>query len=176
MCDFNECERCMQDDDFLDDCLCPNSIDEVWEIADTNDFLVAMSAWLSKKCDYGENLSVLSPAEKTFFLNLELESEVNNGGFFQYLYNTSGAHLAEAVQALQMVGAQETAKIAGRVLAALGGKLPHDRDEREQFLEGKITDQIEQLVDDCDEAFYQYPDDLEVLNYQFAAEKRPEFG
>jgi hypothetical protein len=35
----------------------------------------------------------------------DLEAEVNNGGFHQYFYNSAGDNTAEAIRALEEIGA-----------------------------------------------------------------------
>ena len=50
----------------------------------------------------------LSIPERVFLVIWELESEVNNGGFQQYFYNSSGALAPHVVSALKAIGAQGT--------------------------------------------------------------------
>jgi len=64
-------------------------LDDIWLIDNKNQFLIAMNGWLCRKCNYGEDIEKLSDAEKVFYINNLLESEVNNGGFSQYFYNSS---------------------------------------------------------------------------------------
>lgn len=57
------------------------TFDEIWEIENVNNFLVAMSVYLGKKCAYGEEFERLSEAEQVFYICNEVAQEVNNGGF-----------------------------------------------------------------------------------------------
>ena len=53
-------------------------LDSIWAIADKNQFLISMYSWLCRKCNYGEDIGKLSKSERTFFINSQFESEVNN--------------------------------------------------------------------------------------------------
>jgi hypothetical protein len=66
----------------------------------------------------------LSEPEKAFFCVWNLEGEVYNGGFEQYYHNPSGDYAAEAVGALQAIGATETAMIVKRTNAIFGERGP----------------------------------------------------
>ena len=65
----------------------PASMQEIWEIEDEYEFVSELSMYIAEKCDYGSNLDVLSDEEKVFYITQTLEMEVNNGGFWQFLYN-----------------------------------------------------------------------------------------
>ena len=65
----------------------PASMQEIWEIEDEYEFVSELSTHIAEKCDYGSNLDVLSDEEKVFYITQTLEMEVNNGGFWQFLYN-----------------------------------------------------------------------------------------
>ena len=65
-------------------------IRDVWNIQNKEDFLIAVNSWLCRKSDNGSNLPILSTPERTVYLTLQLEAEVNNGGFIQYFYNAYG--------------------------------------------------------------------------------------
>ena len=57
----------------------------------------------------------LSQAEQTFRLVWELEGEVNNGGFEQHFFNSSGDIARLAPDALREIGAAATADCNGSV-------------------------------------------------------------
>ena len=65
--------------------------DDIWNIDNKNNFLIALNGWLCKKSNYGKSIDMLSDAEKAFFFVFQFEAEVNNGGFSQFLYNDSGS-------------------------------------------------------------------------------------
>ena len=149
--------------------------DDIWEIEDRNHFLIAISGWLCQKCNYGEDIENLTCAEKTFYFNTLFESEVNNGGFSQFLYNSSGDFANEIINSLNIIGANKIAEIYTNAFEALGGDIPTDRDQREKMLENTITDRVNKIFDECDNEFYAYPDHLEELNYQFIMKNKGQF-
>ena len=67
------------------------------------------------RLDYND----LSSPERVFLVIWELESEVNNGGFHQYFYNSGGALAPHVVGALKTIDAPATADIVQRALNAV---------------------------------------------------------
>lgn len=146
-------------------------VDAIWKIADKNDFVIAMYGWICRKCNYGEKLDVLSPGQRNVYLNRELTDEVNNGGFSQYICNGSGEHANEALAALLAIGAEQVAALYRRVLSALGAPIPKGETARMEI----FTDEADKVLSECDMAFYEEPDDLVELNYQYIMENKMQF-
>jgi Domain of unknown function (DUF4375) len=95
---------------------------------------------------------------RVYELVRELEDEVNNGGFHQFFYNSSGDDTAETIRALEMIGADKMADILMRAVARFrDGVAPQERFARQRVLPEPST-----LVD-LDMEFYAYPDDLASL-------------
>ena len=132
-----------------------------------------MNSWLCKKSNYGVNLDVLSNEEKIFYFNVQIEEEVNNGGFAQFFYN--GDSCGEIVASLRAVGAYKTAEICNKALVALGESLPKNKAEREMMLDRIITDEVSEVLSECNDGFYNQQDDLSELNYQFVIKNKDEF-
>lgn len=143
------------------------SLQDIWSIADKNQFVIAMSGWLDRKCKGGANPAVLSPEEKTVYVVDSFQSEVNNGGFSQYLYNGSGALAGELLASLTAIGADCTAEIYRDVLSLLPPELPADELLRNELLDEVITADISAVMSAADDRFYTYPDDLKELLYRF---------
>ena len=137
--------------------------------------LIALNGWLCRKSNYGEKIEKLSSAERVFYLVFQLEGEVNNGGFPQFLYNGSGDFANESAAALREIGAEKMAEICDRVLSEFGGAVPKNRDERETMLDNTFTDEISEILSQCDNEFWKYPDDLVELNYQFVLYNKTQF-
>lgn len=90
----------------------------------------------------------------------ELEAQVNNGGFDQYFFNSSGGNAAATLDALDAVGAHKTAAIVRRACARFpGGMPPSDWNERQDVLLSTVSPDSEAFEDD-DDAFYKYEEDL----------------
>jgi hypothetical protein len=116
----------------------------------------------------------LSFAERVFGLIWELESEVNNGGFRQYFWNSTGALAPYVVDALKAVGAVAAAGIAQQALALVGPDISWSDDAARKAHISQLSSQAKEQLHDLDQAFYVYPDDLTTLLYRYATEHRSE--
>jgi hypothetical protein len=78
-----------------------------------NQILISLSS--SEHTSFGrEDFAGQSLAQKVFSALWDIESEVNNGGFSQYFYNSSAESASFVVEALGTIGAPETADICRR--------------------------------------------------------------
>lgn len=153
--------------------LLDTDIRDIWDICNRNMFIIAMNGWLSKKCNYGENIATLTAEEKTVYIVLSFEAEANNGGFEQYLFNSSGGAFAgELVASLSAIGANRTADIYKKALENFTCELPADDELRSKLLDELLTDEISKIFASCDRQFYEYLDNLEMLVYQFIINKK----
>jgi hypothetical protein len=98
----------------------------------------------------------MNPTQVINFVE-ELEAEVNNGGFHQYFNNSSGDNTAEAIEALEIIGASAAANLLRQAAAMFPGNMPlKNREKRLEILMDKFPDTDE--FDDLDNEFYAYPD------------------
>ena len=142
------------------------------EEIDQNAMVIDTFSAIDEKCEYGDAMEKLNEHERLFYITQTLEQEVNNGGFSQYFYNSSGNFANEVVDAFTRIGALKTAEICKKAVAVFNGQVPVDRDERENLLESL---DCEDIFDECDNAFYDYEDDLEALNYAYIMNHRKFF-
>ena len=152
-----------------------DNLEHIWNLTDTNDFVVAMTEHLDNKTQYGEDMSALSEAERIFYITQTLEMEVNNGGFSQFFYNSSGNFSNELVDACTAIGANATAAICLKAISAFGRDIPVDRDKREEMLDELESDAIDEILEECDSAFFDYEDNLNELNYNFVMKNKESF-
>src|SRR5580704_8503592 len=83
-----------------------------------NHILILLSQ--SEKTSFGkQDFSRQSLPQKVFSAIWAVESEVNNGGFSQYFLNSSAESASFVVEALETIGAPETAAICERAIASL---------------------------------------------------------
>ena len=151
-------------------------LDEIWQLTDKTDFLIAINERLNARSSYGEHLEQLSSEEQVFYICNLLEEEVNNGGFDQFLYNSSGNYTHRVEECLRTIGANKTADICHVAFAAFGKPIPQDRNKREKFLDKMESDEISDILSDCDDQFYEYPDQLEDLCYQYIVANKEKFA
>lgn len=150
-------------------------MEHIWKLNDANDFVIAMTEHLVKKTNYGDDMSLLSDAERIFYITQTLEMEVNNGGFSQFFYNSSGDFSNELVSAFTAIGADVTAAICQKAIAVFGCEIPVDRSEREEMLDNLEGEEIDEILEECDDAFYDYEDNLNELNYRFVMKHKESF-
>ncbi len=151
----------------------------IWEIEDKEEFIIEMDDYISKKCDYGENMESLNENERLFYITQTLEMEVNNGGFSQYFFNSGGNFANELVESFEKIGALKTADICKKAISIFpDSKVPADWGERQEFLtpdDENEEERIDEFLGECDDAFYEYEDDLVELNYQFIMNNKESF-
>lgn len=92
-----------------------------------------------------------------------LEGEVNNGGFSQYFFNSSGDHCSIALEALEVIGATHCAKALGDAIAIVGvnGASP-SRDLRSEAIAELSKDDDERL-NELSKVIWTGPEELGVL-------------
>lgn len=154
-------------------------IDEIWKMQDKTDFVVAMCGYIARKCGYDDNMESLNDEERVFYVAQLLEMEVNNGGFAQFFFNSSGMFANELVASFEKIGAKKTAEICEKAISIYGDTVPLDREEREAVLlsdDEAEEERIEAVLSECDAAFYEYEDDLVELSYQFILNNKAAFS
>jgi hypothetical protein len=113
----------------------------------------------------GSNFDHLDEVDKVLVTIWSLEGDVNNGGFDQYYFNSSGDLAFYAPTALRNIGAHHMAKITDDANKLFGPQGPAgNRDEREAQLHAIVPIGSESNPwDELDQAFYSYPDDVSTL-------------
>jgi hypothetical protein len=91
---------------------------------------------------YADRPGRISAMERRLLLVGELEADVNNGGFSQYLSNKGPRRARAALAALEAIGAKKTAAMLKTAMTAGGN---------------------EAVLSALDERFYKAPEDLAVL-------------
>lgn len=142
-------------------------INELINSEDINGSIIELDNYISGLCDYGECVEKLNEHQKIFFYNQTIEREVNNGGFNQFYYNSSGDYAHETVESLKSIGAEKTALIMQKANAQFPNKVvPKDRDVRHQILE-QIENKANGIWAQLDQGFYEYEEDLNALNMEY---------
>jgi hypothetical protein len=118
----------------------------------------------------------LSGPESVFRAVWELEAEVNNGGFHQYFFNSSGKFARFALGALRAVGATQTAGILEQAINVIGADVQWSNDAARRERLVALPDEAAEELDGLDHAFFGYPDNLTALLYNYVCAHRGEFG
>jgi Domain of unknown function (DUF4375) len=113
-------------------------------------------------------------AQKVFARVWLLEAEVNNGGFDQFFFNSSGDEAAETPDALDTIGAHQAAELARRANSVFpDGGPSKDRQARQAQLDS--LDSANESLSELDAEFYEYPDNLTSLLTAFVKEHSDQF-
>lgn len=67
------------------------------------------------------------------------------------------------------------ALICKKALAAVGSSLPVERAKRVEMLNALESDELNELLEECDNMFYAYEDDLNTLNYEYIMNHKETF-
>jgi Domain of unknown function (DUF4375) len=140
-----------------------------------NQILVSLSE--SKKTSFGkQDFTVQSVPQKVFSSVWALESEVNNGGFSQYFLNDSSETAFFVVEALNKIGAPETADICRRAITvAFPAGLPHSA-QAIRSAAASFSDDLLDALESLDQKFYSYPNDLTALLFAYVCQYPDDFG
>lgn len=113
-----------------------------------------------------DGLGGLTEAEAGLFGIYWFVMETNNGGVHQFFFNDSGRLAAPALRYLEQIGANRTASVLRRGMAAFpGGKVPTDQQERREVLNamddrgisfGPLTNELFSCGEDVNEFHVAY--------------------
>jgi Domain of unknown function (DUF4375) len=101
---------------------------------------------------------VLRPEIGHLFAAQWCESEVCNGGFHQFFYNSTGVLAPEALAAFRAIGLHEWAEILDEAMRFFGEPYPRDQEQRQKLLdavdmgedgEGNPFDRLDEKFYEC---------------------------
>jgi hypothetical protein len=128
---------------------------------DTTKAYIEILSHLQKKSGYGDGINKLNAKEKTIFHIGCLEAEINNGGFSQYFFNSSGRYKYEAITALEEVGAVYTSELLKKAIQV--SKLSLFR----KWFNKDISENQEEKLEKLDNDFYEYEEDILELQIRY---------
>ena len=150
-----------------------SSLADIWAIEDETEFIIALDEHISQKCQYGDDMASLSTPERVFYITQSLEREVNNGGFDQFFFNSCGDFANELVYGFTEIGALKTAQICKKAVSIFGDEVPSDRDERDDVISD--NEEFAEILRECDDAFFEYAENLNALNYEYVMKNKAFF-
>ena len=144
-------------------------------LIDTDKLIMNLDTYLCELSSYGEKLEKLTQPQKIFYFNQYLEKEINNGGFNQYFYNSSGNFAHQTVISLRQINAIKTSDILQLAIDQFPNSIvPKDRSERQEILEN-IEEKADKVWEQLDKRFFEYEDNLYNLNIDFIKQNRSSF-
>lgn len=110
-------------------------INSILELTDITEAEMQIDGYLNQKSAFGDELERLTAQEKNFLFVENLLREINNGGFNQGFYNSSGDHAHETIAALDEIGAVKISVIVKQAISIWPqGNVPKDRSVRQDIL------------------------------------------
>ena len=150
-------------------------LDSILALDDDLKLVIQMDQYLNKITNYGETLDNLTQPQKNVIFIENLEREINNGGFNQFYFNSSGDYSHETIDALSAIGANKTAEIVRKAnFMYPNNKVPKDREERINILL-EIEKEANPIWEEADQQFYKYEDDLATLLAKYIRENKTDF-
>lgn len=136
-----------------------------------NDPLIKLWRELARRVDDEPmGFAGLSEPEKMHFAVVLLDTEVCNGGFDQYFFNSSSSYYAYAVQGLQEMGATEALNLLLRAkLLEFGpADVPEDTEPRRKILRARHSESLLRQLNHLDTRYYEDVDGMADLSEAFA--------
>jgi Domain of unknown function (DUF4375) len=138
--------------------------------------IIAIEDVISAEWETGDSMHGLTAAQKNFHYIQQLEREINNGGFGQYFYNSTGDYAHETLVALQTIGADHTAGMLQKAINEFPEQtVPKERQKRQEIL-GRIEEKAEPVWIKLDDEFYSPgSDNLETLCIAYIRKNKKDF-
>lgn len=137
------------------------AMEEIWNKTDLNDFAVSTFLYLVEK----STRDILSKEEKTVLIVRTFVEEVYNGGFEQFLDNSSGNYFDELLEAFELINADKLIEIYKDLINKFPIGLSNEK--REKTYDAIIEQNLE-YIRKCDLKMYEiegnYFDEI-VYNY-----------
>ena len=123
--------------------------------------LVGTVLW--NKASEVKDFTELSQQEQAFVYIDIFESELTNGGIYDFFYNTSGAYAHEVLEAYQAIGANESADLVNLAIKNFPElPVPKDVFMRRSFMEN-LDDSIESNWNAIENSFLNSKEDIVSL-------------
>jgi Domain of unknown function (DUF4375) len=132
----------------------------------TNPFSDLYASLIHRVHELDGGFDALSEAEKLYYSVALLRNEINNGGFHQYFFNSSGSYYKHAEEGLETLGAMETLQLLREAKAIVFPEIsvPAEMKARRMHMARVDPDAAEQewvrKLDELDGRFYDSPDEI----------------
>lgn len=111
-----------------------------------------------------KGIDSLTTSERVVFVVWSAVGQIENGGFDQFFYNSSGDFAAEAAPAFRTIGATGKAAVIDRALQLFpNGIPPEDRNQRIRLLDQATAEKGDEVFDELEQAFFAVPEDIYLL-------------
>lgn len=149
------------------------SLEEAFAKEDDREFLYALVSHLQDRAERAPRR--MTPAAWVVHDVWTLDAEVDNGGFDQYVFNSSGDRARHVLDSLKVVGALETHAIAARAFEIAGEEATHPQRARRWAASDRWTEALRDELHQQDLAFYARKEDTGVLMIAYARPRKAAF-
>lgn len=142
--------------------------------AKRNPFFVLYSHLIDQVCNAEGGFDRLSEPEKIYYALTLFQNEVNNGGFHQFFFNSSGSYyelIENGLITFDEPGILELLHRAKQVLLPDVSVATDTQTRREQLQAADPKRSLMGKLDELDQQFYRLPDTLSPKLQTFAREK-----
>lgn len=151
-----------------------NHLDEILKLEDETDIVIEIGQLLWNKSKDDKDFESLNSIEKNILYIEMLEGQVNNGGFDQYFFNSSGEYAHETLIALKEIKAPKMAEILNRAITVFPtSPIPKDTEQRRKYMED-VPENISETWGKLDDEFYKYPENLAGLVIEYVKANKEE--
>jgi len=159
----------------LQSCKSVSKIDKILRIEDETEKVIEIGQLLWDKSKNDNNFESLNVEEKTVLYIEMLEGQVNNGGFDQYFFNSSGDYAHETLEALERINAPQMRNILDEAIKSFPiTPVPKDTEKRRKFMED-LPESISNNWVRLDNEFYEYPENLARLVIEYVKKNKRSF-
>ena len=108
--------------------------------------------------EYEESLKVYTTEQRYLLAMHWLGAEVANGGFQQFLSNSTGIVWEDAYKGYQAIGSEKLTYLIEELIKIYGADIPFDREERVNILESFSKEKLEE-IDTLTNLYYEIEED-----------------
>lgn len=169
-------------DDFMNRPIYEDLTLEIIDSIRDEDLVLAImdNMWVKMDKKMGNEFNIvssLSEGRRAIFSTYLVEGEVNNGGFNQFYFNSSGQFAEMAEEGFACIGAREFAELMGRVNATYIREYDEITKDQDGTLEGFSKSYEDNPLSEYDDEFYRLNESasLDTLQVKFIRENREQF-
>jgi hypothetical protein len=151
------------------------SLDDALDAEDTLTAMLDVSILLWEKAGRVTEEG-LSPEERTVQLVTWVETQVSNGGWLQWMYNTTVPALGASLDALQRVACREVHRVAVEALSVPVIDIDGDSEESKVAKLDALSETELGELSKLDEEFYRTTEDYMGLCKAFVVQHRERFS
>jgi len=134
--------------------------DKLYEVTDNYVFWIVGNSYGE---EMHEKLMKLPEIVRYSYLVYSYETEINNGGFDQFFFNSIGYEVFEIQKALDFFGLTKNKEILDKAVKLLETKITLS-DYKKVFTDGKLpTEELEDEFNELDGLFMEYPEKIESI-------------